>query len=369
MNVILPYRQLNGTSIHDDKVMGGIERFAQLVYNNLGKIHNVIPVEITDSDQRKRRTTQKVVRAVREYDGDVVLSNYDNETLTSRIQEQIDIPIAWFCHNLGTSISKVKMVQVMPEFIRSGGSVFMVTEYQHRTWISLSERINGLDTEIPVSGYIPSSCCSGSEPFYPTEKEHDAIVVARCDKSKDPFLLSRKVDGTGIRSTVVTSMYKDNKNLDYLNRNRHWADQKDHSVFWSIPHHEVMDHIARSKVLVSTHPDESFGITALESLSCGVPIILLTKPSMSHASEEIPASSDHFIKLRKSCKEAEFVEAYNHLAGITPTQRQSIRDKTQEKHSVDRWVTTLESHLYSTVEKYNRVKGQENGKSTLEGFI
>lgn len=364
MKILLPYKQLGGASIHDETVMGGIERFGQLVYRNLD---NVIPIEYTEEDQKKRRVTDKIVRAARAHNVDVILSNYDNETATTRVQERIDVPIAWFCHNLGTSISKVKMVRVMPDFVRAGGSVFMVTRFQHDTWNSLSERINGPDVSLDVSGYIPSSCCSGQEPFYPTEKSHDTIVVARCDKGKDPFLLNRKVDGTNVRSTVITSMYKNEKNTDYYEQNLHWTENQ-FQTLWNVPHSDVITHIARSRVLVSTLPEESFGITALEALSCGVPIILFCKPHMQHASSEIPAHDSHVIRLRKSCKQAEFVEAYQTLAEYSEQKLRDIYESTQVKHSVSAWTAQLTEHLQSTIDKF-RERTVTAAPNTLDQFL
>lgn len=367
MKILLPYKQLDGVSIHDERVMGGIERFGQLVYRNLD---NVIPVEFTDDDRKRRRVTEKIIKAARTHGVDVILSNYDNEAVTTRIQEQLDVPIAWFCHNLGTSISKVKMVQVMPKFTESGGSVFMVSRYQHDTWNRLSKRINGPEVTLNVSGYLPSSCCSGHEPFYPSEKSHDTIVVARCDKTKDPFLLNHKVNGTDIKSTIITSMYKNEKNNEYYNKNLYWTERSDqYQTLWNLPHSDVMDHIARSKVLVSTLPEESFGITALEALSCGVPIILMCKSSLTHASAEIPAHDSHVIKLKKSCKQSEFVEAYQILANYSIQDRERIRESTQAKHSVFAWSRQLTEHLETTIDRFRHRSVTSSSVSTLEHFL
>lgn len=368
MKILLPYKRINNTSIDDDKVMGGIERFAQLIHKN---ISNVIPVGFTEQDQKKRLVTDKVVHAAKYHQVDLIISNYDNATLNIRLQDKLDIPILWICHNLSTSISKVQIVQNIPKFIKNGGTLIMVSKYQHHTWTKLSKRINGDDVHLDVSGYISPSFCSATEPRYNKEDLiHDAITVGRCDKNKDPFLLNKKVLDLHIKSTVITSIYKSEKNSQYYEKNLEWEKKypDKFKTLWHLPHKEVLDNIAKSKVLVSTLPGESFGITALESLSCGVPVILLCDSNLTHASEEIAADNSHFIKLKKTCSQFEFFEAYETLAEYSEEKRKEIYDLTQEKHSLSSWKTRLEKYSDLAIERYN-ARAVTHHTSNLDKFL
>lgn len=359
MKIILPYKKLGGVSIHDSKIMGGMEKFGKMLFEN---IEGIIPVEFTEEDQRKRLVTEKIIRAVKQNNADMVLNNYDNRTLTDNLQKHLSIPVAWICHNLGTSISKVALVQIMPDFVANGGSIFMVTRYQHKTWSSLSRRINGADIDITISGYINSSCCTGSE-VLSKSKDHDIIVVSRYDRGKDPFSVNWKIDKlkkkTGIQpmnSTIVTSKYRIEKNKEYMEKNAHWETEPEYKILWNLDHSDVLDNIAKSKVLVSTLPEESFGITTLEALSHGVPVILFCKPDLTHASCEIPANEEHIVRIRKSCSPEEFLEAYNRLSNYSNEKSQEIYDQTQAKHSKEAWIESVKNIIDVTMSNYGQLQ-------------
>ena len=371
MKIILPYKKLGGVSIHDSKIMGGMEKFGKMLFEN---IEGIIPVEFTEEDQRKRLVTEKIIRAVKQNNADMVLNNYDNRTLTDNLQKHLSIPVAWICHNLGTSISKVALVQIMPDFVANGGSIFMVTRYQHKTWSSLSRRINGADIDITISGYINSSCCTGSE-VLSKSKDHDIIVVSRYDRGKDPFSVNWKIDKlkkkTGIQpmnSTIVTSKYRIEKNKEYMEKNAHWETEPEYKILWNLDHSDVLDNIAKSKVLVSTLPEESFGITTLEALSHGVPVILFCKPDLTHASCEIPANEEHIVRLRKSCSPEEFLEAYNRLSNYSNEKSQEIYDQTQAKHSKEAWIESVKNIIDVTMSNYGQLQ-KVAPLDTLDNFF
>lgn len=371
MKIILPYKKLGGVSIHDSKIMGGMEKFGKMLFEN---IEGIIPVEFTEEDQRKRLVTEKIIRAVKQNNADMVLNNYDNRTLTDNLQKHLSIPVAWICHNLGTSISKVALVQIMPDFVANGGSIFMVTRYQHKTWSSLSRRINGADIDITISGYINSSCCTGSEVLSKI-KDHDIIVVSRYDRGKDPFSVNWKIDKlkkkTGIQpmnSTIVTSKYRIEKNKEYMEKNAHWETEPEYKILWNLDHSDVLDNIAKSKVLVSTLPEESFGITTLEALSHGVPVILFCKPDLTHASCEIPANEEHIVRLRKSCSPEEFLEAYNRLSNYSNEKSQEIYDQTQAKHSKEAWIESVKNIIDVTMSNYGQLQ-KVAPLDTLDNFF
>ena len=371
MKIILPYKKLGGVSIHDSKIMGGMEKFGKMLFEN---IEGIIPVEFTEEDQRKRLVTEKIIRAVKQNNADMVLNNYDNRTLTDNLQKHLSIPVAWICHNLGTSISKIALVQIMPDFVANGGSIFMVTRYQHKTWSSLSRRINGADIDITISGYINSSCCTGSE-VLSKSKDHDIIVVSRYDRGKDPFSVNWKIDKlkkkTGIQpmnSTIVTSKYRIEKNKEYMEKNAHWETEPEYKILWNLDHSDVLDNIAKSKVLVSTLPEESFGITTLEALSHGVPVILFCKPDLTHASCEIPANEEHIVRLRKSCSPEEFLEAYNRLSNYSNEKSQEIYDQTQAKHSKEAWIESVKNIIDVTMSNYGQLQ-KVAPLDTLDNFF
>ena len=66
----------------------------------------------------------------------------------------------------------------------------------------------------------------------------------------------------------------------------------------------MIKNISKCRTFFSTWNKETWGITALEALSCGLPIILNCDNNGDHASEIIPASLNHFKKIPNNDKEA-----------------------------------------------------------------
>jgi UDP:flavonoid glycosyltransferase YjiC (YdhE family) len=110
-----------------------------------------------------------------------------------------------------------------------------------------------------------------------------------------------------------------------------------------------MKHISKAHSFVSTWSLESWGITALESLSHGIPTILLTDSSDKHASEAIAADSSHIIKLKKSSTVEEVEEAINLFKNLSHGDRLAISKATREKHSKDKWIADM-NQLFNGVE-------------------
>ena len=107
-------------------------------------------------------------------------------------------------------------------------------------------------------------------------------------------------------------------------------------------HKQVIDNISKTKVFVSTWPKESFGITCMEALGCGVPTILFTDRSNNHASECIAVDPSHILKMNKTCSADTFIEGINVLYSKTKQIRKDIREQTIIKHSFSNWKNRIE---------------------------
>ena len=87
----------------------------------------------------------------------------------------------------------------------------------------------------------------------------DVIVVG------NPFKLKHMTKDTDVSSLVITSSTQLKKDVPYYNRNKDWND-----VVWNEPYDRVIDSIAKCNTYFSTWNGETWGITAMEALSCGV---------------------------------------------------------------------------------------------------
>jgi hypothetical protein len=155
-----------------------------------------------------------------------------------------------------------------------------------------------------------------------------------------------RVSGTN-HSLVLTSAYElIPTQQEYYDQNQHWKDPKE--TIYNLPYLDVMDHLSRSGVYFSTCSRETWGITALEAFSRGVPVILIKNASNKnkHASEDIAPSSDFYSTIGKK-NEKEFSDAMNKLSDIN---RFNLSEATKKKHSKENWVSCLHNLIDKTIE-------------------
>ena len=95
---------------------------------------------------------------------------------------------------------------------------------------------------------------------------------------------------------------------------------------------------------------ETWGITALESLSCGVPLILNGYKDNTHASEIIPSSKNHYKVIPTNDKDA-LIGAIKSFKNI---DKKEVQEMTWEKHNKDTWKKHFVNCIDKTIEKFNK---------------
>ena len=202
----------------------------------------------------------------------------------------------------------------------------------------MSKRLN---QKIPlISGFINPSFCAGEKPEI-QDVEYDCITIGRCYKGKDPFKLHRYLKESNLNGFVITSKttYDDDA---YFERNKHW-----NNTIWNQPHDVVMNALGKSKTYFSTCNYETWGISALESLSHGIPIILNCDKKGEHASEYIPASPTHCKKIPNNDKDA-VIDAIKSF----DVDRKEVQDMTWEKHNLESWKSNFTNSVSKTIERF-----------------
>ena len=127
-------------------------------------------------------------------------------------------------------------------------------------------------------------------------------------------------------------------------------------------HQDTLKLMASAKCYVSTMPVESWGITCMEALLHGVPVILLCDKNGKHASEIIPARDWHYKKMDKNCTPDELIEELNACKLFTYMDRMEISRENKQKHSKEKWVDKWNKMVYNT--PFNIEE-----KSTLTAFM
>jgi len=363
MKILMPLaafetKESSESGINSKVVTGGIEKFSQNLYTS---VPGIIPVEITKEDRKNRRTRKIVEAAVTKHLPDII---FINNPWHYNMVRRFNLPVICVFHEpLIRDVRFIEVGNIFRNMKEDGCHLYFVSEGQFEYHKALAKRIQDYDISIEdVSGFVDSSFCEDM-PYSFDDKEWDCSTVGRCEPDKHPFYVHKKLTKTDKKSLVMSNevVYNSDKLNKYATNNKGWECPQ--CTKWSLPHDEVLKHISKSKVFVSTWSKESWGITAMEALGCGVPVILLTDKNGVHCSESLAVDESHFIKLdRKSTTVDEFDKAVEKLSNYSPEKRQEIYDETNKKHSKERWV----GQFMKMIEK--RMK-DTSVKSTLEAFL
>jgi hypothetical protein len=349
MKILMPVIQHQGKniSLDSDTILGGVEMFQKLVYQN---IDGVIPVYISYEDRMNRNTSSIILKAINEYKPDIIFTNHFNRTYTVGFQ-QFDLPVVWLNHSPGIrSIYNVESVKAKAEFAANGGSIYFVSKDQHNKLNSISNRIIGTDI-LNVFGYI-NSCFSDGTETVGTRKCYDAVTVGRSDPTKNPYLLHKKLETSRLSSCVITSdpLFASENQDQYAKLNEKWGDPR--FTVKNMPHNISMSYLSSGKVYVSTCPVESWGITALEALTRGLPLVLVTDSSGTHGSQAVADRDTDYIMVPTNVSNTEFETAINSLKDLTFEQRLDISNRTKAKHSKENWILNLNNMFADSLSRW-----------------
>lgn len=327
----MPIKTNNGFSLTSNHISGGIEKFAKQLIEN---IDGIIPLEITEEDRKQRRTRQKIERAILEYNPDCLIANdFDNSIIGH------DIPTILIFH-VGDEryIALTEFIKSLNQRISVGLHIYFVSNEQLRFHNETCQRLTGEELR-GIKGFIDSSYCEGNEAAAEDIISH-CTTIGRTDPQKNPFLCHKLCKPIGVSSVVITTLHKDiDRYRDYLKKNEHWNPSQ--ITFRDIAYDNTMEILSKSGSYMSTCPLESWGITAMEALARGVPLLLVKNKYDSHASTEIAASENHYELIDKNEKSERLKDIIYKFNRLTYEERVIISDMTKEKHHKLKWIQKI----------------------------
>lgn len=338
MKILVPYSthfQVLDASNKGPVITGGIEKFCKDLEDN---IDGIIPVCITKEDKDNRHTRKVIMDAIAQHDPDMILFN---NPWWGKMMMSFNIPLVCIMHEpLVRDIRMVELGSILKELNENGCHIYFVSPHQYNYHKNMAMRIRQVDFGA-IKGYIDSSFLPSDIPFS-TTYEYNVSTVGRCDNEKAPFLIHKKLEKSVLNSLVMTNdgIYKSDTVNEYVQANQHWKAPR--HTMRGLPHKEVIENISKSQVFCSTWPKESWGITAMEALGCGVPTILFVDDTGNHASERVAADSSHIFKVKRTCSSVEFETSVREFANVMKDRRDEIAEMTKEKHSLSNWKSCID---------------------------
>jgi glycosyltransferase involved in cell wall biosynthesis len=367
MKILLPYFThpqnlladiaTNAESKSKKVVEGGMEKF---YYNLEEHVDGIIPVMITREDKDNRLTKRRIQDAIAQHDPDIIIFN---NPWWGKMMISLGLPLIAIVHEpLVRDIRMIELGTILKTLNDSGAHIYFVSQFQLDFHRNMAKRIKDVDFG-NIKGFINPSYLRSDTP-YSSDNRYDVSTVGRFDDDKDPFLIHRKLQNTDLNSLVVSNntLYKNDARNKYVEDNQNWTAPQ--CTMLGYAHSDVLEAVSKSSAFVSTWPKESWGITAMEALGCGVPVILLVDDTDTHASESIAADSSHYIKIRKKCSKEEFESAARKAIAIPESKRRDIASMTKRKHSLTNWKLSIDKMISL---RYNDATGKP--KTLMEFFV
>lgn len=333
MKVLMPYVDIRNGAITEKTVSGGTELFSRLINNNFDTVVFNVPWKTTPKENKKYIT--QIQNLIEEHKIDLILSN-NIKAVCFYALRKIDIPILHITH---TNYGLFTANETLAKMIGVGHSVFAVSQYNKSYFDDRAIRLN--QPKVDFAGILAPAYCQYDMPVN-TNPAKSLITIGRSNSYKHPFVLHKMVKDTGYTADVITSIGVDDDSVSYYEKNKHLPHQL------QLPHEQVISRLANSSVSVITCMNETFGITALESLSVGTPVIIRAGITGTHASAEIAADSSHRVLIRKNNETKKAIDS------LIKIDRNVIKQMTQDKYNKTQWVIDYQNAFDKTIENYKR---------------
>ena len=339
----------------DQKIVtGGIEKFSKQLTDLFA---SVSPIYITKDDKKHRRTKHIIRDAVENAAPDIILIN---EPWTYTHVRRFNVPIISIFHEpLDRDIRMVNLGNIFKQMIEDNVHIYFVSRNQFAFHKESAKRIQNVDiTEGDIMGFVSSSYCKNLK--FSENLEYDCATIGRTDLLKRPFRLHEFAKGSGLTTLVMTNeqTYKSEAQNNYVRKNADWAHPQ--ITERQLEHAEVIERLSKSKAFLSTCPAESWGITAMEALGCGVPVILLTKNDGDmHSSEDIATDPSHYRKIKIKDAKTGLAEVVEELSTISVSKRRKIYNSTNERHSEKNWKKQFEDVFSKRLKSH--ISGPKHG--------
>ena len=334
MRIALPYNVHLG-EYNPNVVTGGIEKFCQQIINTFDDVH-IVNIDNNKSVKDNTTTIKKFAKSI---DADIIISNWHTASFCGSKILDSEIPIMFVNHG---HYGIASIINRMKNLLNYNHSCYMVSKYQYEWYRTMAKRLKCDD--VLVDGYLNSSYVEGDKPDL-LDIEYDCCTIGRCDSfEKKPFLLKGWLRDTDYRTILMTNTPIADKDKKYFEKNSHW-----NGVLMNLKHVDVMKNLSKSMTYFSTSYQETWGITALEALTHGVPIILNSNNN-KHSSTSLCGKDSHYKIVSNKLELSDAIKSFEKV------DRKEIQDISWEIHQYKDWKTNFINAIDHTIEKFSKNK-------------
>lgn len=309
--------------------------------------------------QNRIKIQQKMFECITAFNPDVILSNYEFNTIYERLIN-LNIPTTYISHANPGFWSDLTHANLLNRFVTTGNSLCCVSEFHKvRTIKYYSSKRTAWDFNSITPDYV----------IFPQYCEKQKVVasngvvrhISAASKEKKTFFVHEVLNDSDIPSEVFTTInFLGGKADDpYIVDNIKAFKEYPRTTNLDIPHTDIMERIRDSVCMfVGLASYDTFTITSLEALSKGIPLIVTNSKDSHPAQEMVESEFAKYVYLYKN--KTDFLEKVKEFSLMTIEERQALADSAYRVMSKEIFSNRLVELLNKTMEKYNSISRDES---------
>ena len=314
---------------------------------------------------KRNAILQKMFQSIKEFQPDVILSNFGFNYNPYEKLMSLDIPIIYMSHAVPGFWSDLSSADLLDKFKEKGNTLTCVSDYHAKRTKMFYDRDSWNFTI--EADHVLFSSFSKKE----TVAESDGVVrhVSAANKEKSTFFIHKTLHDTDIKSEVFTTLgylHSQGKQDSYVEDSlKNYPDSEYCKTNLDVDHSATMVEIGKSVcTFVGLASYDTFTITSLESLSRGVPILVKSYKGQHPAKEMLPKEYQQYVHIFEN--KEDFINKIKEWSNLTIKQRQEIADACYSMTSKKAYTDQLVRICSSAMEKYEK---NENRGLQLDQFM
>lgn len=315
----------------------------------------------------KQKLMSLLTKTIQEFKPDVILSNHGFNNSLYTLLSKFNTPIFKLHHCLLGQPADVFGAEDFSKFLSQGHSLGCVSEFHKKKitdYYSSPRSVWKVQPNVLVDSIVPSSYAIKKEilPGIPKTVRH----VGACNAYKGTFIPHKMAADTDLVSHIFTTVKHvgGSSEEDYMKKSVAEATGKPNLITEiDVPHAEIMKRIKDSAAFfVAKEQSDTFSITSIEALQCGIPLLIYGEAGVHPASNFVEPEFRRYIRYFKT--RAQFYDIVTEYSAMTLEDRKALSNSCVSKMGEDNFRKCYTEALEKSIEKY-----KSKVSNNLESFF